>query len=69
MRYYVNKNAQSNWDHEVHKNGCSRLNLVAVENKQYLWDFNSCWPAKQEAKRYYKTADWCKHCCPNCHTS
>lgn len=67
MYYYVNKNAQSNWDHEVHKSGCFRM--PNEENRKYLWNFESCWPAKQEAKKYYEKADGCYYCCPNCHTS
>lgn len=67
MRYYVNKNAQSNWDHEVHTFTCARL--PSEENRIYLWDFESCWPAKQEAKKIYPNADGCAHCCLNCHTS
>ena len=38
--YYVNKNAQSNGDHEVHKTGCSWL--PKTENRIYLGDFSSC---------------------------
>ncbi len=32
--YYVNKNAQSNGDHEVHKSDCAWL--PEVENRKYL---------------------------------
>ncbi len=32
--YYVNKNAQSNGDHEVHAEGCSYL--PEVSNRDYL---------------------------------
>jgi hypothetical protein len=38
--YYVNKNAQFNWDHEVHKYVCSRL--PDTENRIYLWNFDTC---------------------------
>ena len=34
--YYVNKNAQSNGDHEVHVYGCSFF--PAAENRLYLGD-------------------------------
>ena len=66
MRYYVNKNAQSNGDHEVHTATCSWLPHEG--NRIYLGDFTSCGPAKAEAKKYYRTADGCAHCCPACHT-
>lgn len=65
--YYVNKNAQTNGDHEVHKSGCSFM--PNPENRQYLGDFSSCHPAVAAAKKIYSTADGCKHCSPACHTS
>ncbi|MCX9895359.1 hypothetical protein LAD77_25195 [Klebsiella pneumoniae] len=36
--YYVNKNAQSNGDHEVHVSSCARL--PAVENRLFLGYLN-----------------------------
>ena len=65
--YYVNKNAQTNGDHEVHKSGCSHM--PAPENRLYLGDFPSCHGAVREAKKTYATADGCKHCSPACHKS
>lgn len=64
--YYVNKNAQSNGDHEVHVSGCSRM--PAIENRTYLGDFSSCKPAVAEAKRYYSQSNGCYYCCNSCHT-
>lgn len=66
-RYYVNKNAQSNGDHEVHKGGCSWMPIAS--NSLYLGDFVSCHGAVAKAKQYYPTADGCKHCSPACHNS
>jgi hypothetical protein len=66
-KYYVNQNAQSNGDHEVHKEGCYYLSLV--ERKLYLGEFTSCFPAVAEAKKYYSSADGCYYCCPLCHKS
>jgi len=40
MRYYVNKNAQTNGDHEVHTETCTWL--PDVENRLYLGNFTSC---------------------------
>lgn len=65
--YYVNKNAQSNWDHEVHIGTCSRL--PDVSNRIYLWYFPSCKEAMKEAKKHYDAADGCYYCCNPCHTS
>ncbi len=65
--YYINKNAQSNGDHEVHKSGCSFM--PNSENRRYLGDFSSCRPAVVAAKKIYPTADGCYYCSPACHTS
>ena len=66
-KYYVNKNPQENGDNEVHKEGCYWLSLV--KGKEYLGDFSSCHGAVRKAKEKYPTADGCKHCCLECHTS
>jgi hypothetical protein len=65
-RYYVNKNAQSNGDHEVHEQGCSHMPYP--ENREYLGDFSSCKPAVAEAKKTYKQSNGCYYCCRACHT-
>jgi len=64
--YYVNKNAQSNGDHEVHKLGCSYM--PHLENRIYLGQFNGCAGAVLEAKKTYSKADGCSHCSASCHT-
>jgi hypothetical protein len=66
-RYYVNKNAQANGDHEVHTTGCSFM--PNPENRIYLGDFSTCSPAVIEAKNHYAKADGCYHCSRACHTS
>ena len=63
--HYVNQNAQSNGDNEVHVQGCSYFPSAA----QYLGEFASCHGAVTEAKRYYTRANGCAFCCPACHTS
>jgi hypothetical protein len=63
--YYVNDIAQSNGDHEVHKDGCRWM--PAPGNRTYLGDFQSCGPAVAVAKVRYPRADGCYHCCPDCH--
>ena len=65
--YYVNKNAQNNGDHEVHKEGCHRM--PEPENKQYLGNFSTCREAVAEAKKYYTQSDGCYYCIPECHKS
>lgn len=65
-RYYVNDNAQSNGDHEVHKGDCSRL--PAPQNRTYLGDFSYCSSAVSEAKKYYTQVNGCYYCANACHT-
>ena len=65
--YYVNQNAQpKSGDHEVHRQGCYWLSLVA--HKHYLGDFATCGPAVAKAKKIYRKANGCGHCSPACHT-
>ena len=64
--YYVNKNAQQNGDHEVHREGCSFLPEVA--NRTYLGEYNSCGPAVTEAKKHYQQSNGCYFCSRECHT-
>jgi hypothetical protein len=66
MKYYVNKNSQSNGDHEVHTETCRFFSFMV--SKQYLGDFSSCKDAVTEAKKFYLTADGCATCSPLCHT-
>ncbi|NLE39699.1 MAG: hypothetical protein GX621_16900 [Pirellulaceae bacterium] len=65
--YYVNKNAQSNGDHEVHESGCQWMPDDA--NRRHLGEFSSCHGAVAEAKKWYPQSDGCAHCSPACHTS
>lgn len=65
-KYYVNKNAQSNGDHEVHKEGCSYLpNSV---NRIYLGEFSNCQSAVIAAKKHYAQVNGCYYCSRPCHT-
>ncbi|MCB0745963.1 MAG: hypothetical protein KDC90_00735 [Ignavibacteriae bacterium] len=66
-RYYVNKNAQANGDHEVHKSDCSFL--PKEENRIYLGVFDNCKDAVREAKKYYSQVNGCYYCSNECHTS
>lgn len=66
-RYYVNKNAQTNGDHEVHKLECSRL--PKEENRIYLGEYTNCRPAVAKAKEIYPKANGCSICSRDCHTT
>lgn len=66
-KYYVNKNAQSNGDHEVHRYDCSFLPLT--ENRIYLGEHDTCSPAVREAKKHYTKSNGCYYCSNSCHTS
>ena len=59
-RYYVNRNAQANGDHEVHKSGCDRM--PDEENRKYLGDFSNCHDAVREAKKTYLQSNGCFYC-------
>lgn len=65
--YYVNKNAQKNGDHEVHKSDCKHK--PNNDNSLYLGRFITCKDAVKEAKKYYKQSNGCYYCCNECHTS
>lgn len=66
-KYYVNKNAQSNGDHEVHDQYCDYL--PHLDNRNYLGEFSSCSGAVVEAKKSYSKVNGCYYCSKNCHTS
>lgn len=65
-RYCMNRNAQSNGDHEVHKEGCQFA--PASHNQQDLGEHATCRTAVALARQYNPKADGCKHCSPECHT-
>ena len=65
--YYVNKQAQPNGDHEVHKDGCQWM--PSERNREHLGDHASCFSAVAKAKEKYSTANGCATCSPRCHTS
>ena len=67
IKYYVNKQAQDNGDHEVHRLDC--YYLPSEENQQYLGLFTNCHDAVQEAKKYYPISNGCKFCSRECHTT
>ncbi len=66
MKYYVNKNQQTNGDHEVHKEDCTRL--PNRENRIDLGNHSSCQSAVSKAKEYYTQVNGCYYCSNPCHT-
>lgn len=64
--YYVNRNAQNNGDHEVHKSGCNWMPDAA--NRQYLGDFTTCREAVRAARSHYSQVNGCYYCSLECHT-
>lgn len=70
--YYVNKNAQSNGDHEVHRTdevGCR--NPAASYNREDLGWHMTCHGAVAEAQRRHPIwrVNGCYYCCYACHTT
>lgn len=66
-KYYVNKRAQSNGDHEVHQEDCKYL--PNIDNRLYLGQYTACDPAVKEAKKSYTQSNGCKTCSLPCHTT
>ncbi|MGI9548461.1 MAG: hypothetical protein ACR2M7_00555 [Bdellovibrionales bacterium] len=64
--YYVNKNAQSSGEHEVHTSGCPHP--PDQSNRDFLGNYSLCFLAVQEARKKYPNVDGCAYCCPDCHT-
>lgn len=62
--YYVNKQAQANGDHEVHREDCHYLPSPA--NRHSLGIFSSCEEAVKVAKRTFPRSNGCFHCSENC---
>jgi len=65
--YYVNKNAQTNGDHEVHTKDC--IFIPSEANRISLGSFTTCTEAVKEAKKTYSKSNGCYHCSPFCHTT
>lgn len=64
--YYINKNAQPNGDHEVHRLGCAYI--PDKENRIYLGNFCSCHKAISEARKHYPRVNGCYYCMAECHS-
>jgi hypothetical protein len=64
--YYVNRNAQANGDHEVHRDGCAYM--PAESSRIYLGVFSNCTDAVNASRKHYSQVNGCKKCSPTCHT-
>lgn len=64
--YSINKNAQSNGDHEIHKSGC--LFEPYSANRIELGYHPNDYSALEAGKRLFSTADGCERCCPSIHS-
>lgn len=64
-KYYVNRNEDDRGHHEVHKEGCHRM----PNNRMDLGNHSSCHTAVAQARLSYSTADGCKICSSECHTT
>lgn len=64
--YFVNKNAQKNGDHEVHRDGCS-FTPQAMQRIS-LGFFNNCHKAVRAAREHYPQVNGCYYCSEACHT-
>ena len=62
-KYYVNPNAQTGGEHEVHIEGCSHM----PENPTPLGYCKDCWEALIKARIFYTHVDGCYWCCNECH--
>lgn len=66
MPYYVvNRNAQTNGDHEVHETGCT----FKPSSYQDLGYHESCHSAVRAAKLHYRQSNGCYFCSRACHTT
>jgi len=64
--YYVNKNPQTNGDHEVHQQNCSFI--PSLSNRLYLGEFYNCTDAVTESRKHFTQTNGCYYCSKACHT-
>jgi hypothetical protein len=67
--YCVNKNAQSNGDHEVHNLDANCSYLPDSSNRLALGNHANCTTAVQKAKQTYPQSNGCAYCAAACHTT
>lgn len=64
-QYYLNKNAQSTGEHEVHQINCYKM--PCLQNCIYLGYFSNAIEAVRHAKKYYNNVDGCYYCSSEAH--
>lgn len=64
--YYVNANAQTGGEHEVHVLGCPTP--AREHNRIHLGVFRTCQEALEAARERFAVVDGCAYCLPECHT-
>jgi len=64
--YCVNKNAQHNGDHEVHRKGC--VLWPQPDNRISLGGHATCHGAVREARKHFTKMSGCLYCPNECHT-
>ena len=64
-KYYINTNAQSSGEHEIHREDCPCM--FFIKGPIYLGEYTSCTDALRAAQRIYSNVDGCFYCCRECH--
>ena len=67
--YCVNKDAQSNGDHEVHDLASTKGCLPLASNRLSLGWHANCRDAVAAAKATYSKSNGCYYCANDCHTT
>jgi len=60
--YYLNRNAQNNGEHEIHKEDCKFI--PSLNNRILLGHYKTDEEALEVARRIFPKVDGCSHCCP-----
>jgi hypothetical protein len=63
--YFIDRHAQPNGDHEVHRSGCSCL----PADRDSLGEHIDCHAALAAADGRYPQANGCFWCCRECHST
>jgi hypothetical protein len=64
--YYVSKTAETNGDHEVHRESC--LRMLDISDRIQLGIFGNCFDALKAAKKHYPQVNGCYYCSEACST-
>ncbi|WAC22434.1 hypothetical protein [Blastomonas sp. SL216] len=67
--YIVNKQVQTNGDHEVHNTTTGCIYMPSIANQLDLGYHDNCHGAVTKAKLTYSQSNGCFYCCPACHTA